>query len=223
MQEDKTLTQSDLCAELLFIRFSPLPLIHMPCSQTPSRILPDTQDVRQIFFRGPSADNRFGETDFTVRPLQLVEQFSVLFTLRCESPEQIRPFIPCPFQLLQPSPAFDLLVVAAQQHFRHRSPLPDLRSGILRILEQPVPMALANVALRIGQNTRYETADCIRHCQRCDFSPGQHKITQGDFFVHTGFDEALIDSFIVAADKHEMIIIPLQPFRGFLRKGLSLR
>ena len=84
-------------------------------------------------------------------------------------------------------------------------------------------MALADVALRIGQHPRNQPADRVRHGQRRDFSSGEHKIAQRDFFIHAGLDKALIDALVVAADQDKMIKVPLQPPGGLLRKGLSLR
>ena len=84
-------------------------------------------------------------------------------------------------------------------------------------------MALADVALLVGQHAGHQTAHGVRHRHRGDLSAGQDEVPQGDLLVHTGFHKALVHALIVAAYQHQMVIVPLQASGGILRIGPALR
>src|SRR5437868_4516462 len=44
---------------------------------------------------------------------------------------EVRPALPCEFFRLLPPPGCDLAVIAGQEHLRDRTPLPELRPGVL--------------------------------------------------------------------------------------------
>jgi hypothetical protein len=70
------------------------------------------------------------------------------------------------FERLQPAPFFYILVMSGQQNFRHLPSLPNLRACVLRVFQQPFPVALINEALFIRQNTGHKPAYRVsyNHC-----------------------------------------------------------
>ena len=156
-------------------------------------------------------------------PIQFFHQHTVFFRSRTECPVKIRTFFTGSLKLLHPAPVFDFLMVSIQQHFRYLPAFPDLRTGILRILQQSVPVAFPDIALRIRQNARYQAADRIGHSHGGKFSACEDKIAERDFLVHTGFQKAFIHAFVMSADQHQMVVIPLKAPRSLLVKRFSLR
>ena len=122
----------------------------------------------------------------------------------------MRSFLLRSLKLLPAAPQLYPAVISVQQHLRHGAPLPDLRARILRVLQQPVPVALAGVALLIGQYPRYKAAHRIGHGHRRNLAAGEDKVAKGYLFVDALLNEALVHTLIVPADEHEMIIITLE-------------
>src|SRR5690606_39694281 len=67
---------------------------------------------------------------------KLLEQPALLGIER-DPLEQVRPAQPGAAERLLPAPGANARVVSRQQHFRHRPPLVHLRTGVVRIVEQP--------------------------------------------------------------------------------------
>ena len=83
-------------------------------------------------------------------------------------------------------------------------------------------MALAGVALLVGKDAGHQAAHRVRHRHGRDLPAGEHKVAEGDFLVHALFDKALVHTLIVAADQHQVVIVPVEALRGLLGVGLAL-
>ena len=67
-------------------------------------------------------------------------------------------------------------MVPRKQHLRHRMPVPYLRTGILRILQQAIPVAFLLERRFIRQHPWHHPANRVRNRHRRDFPAGQHEI-----------------------------------------------
>src|SRR5262249_57408583 len=98
------------------------------------------------------------------------------------------------------APRLDLGVVAAGEHRRDGTALPQLRSRILRIFEQ----ALAETFLRarglFAHDAGEEPHAGIEQDQGCDLPAREHVIADRHFLKPAAFDEPLVDAFEAAAE-----------------------
>ena len=74
-------------------------------------------------------------------------------------------------------------------------------------------MAFVLKALRIGKDTGHHAAHRVRHRHGGDLPAGEHKVAQRDLLVAALLNEALVDALVVAADQHQMVVVPQQPSR----------
>ena len=112
-------------------------------------------------------------------------------------------------------------MVPGEQHLRHFSAAPVFRTGVLRMLEQAVPVAFRRERFLVRQNARHHAAYCVRNCHRGDLSAGQHKVTDGNLLVHALVDKPLVNALIMAADQNKVLLCE-QLTRFLLVKRLSL-
>ena len=112
-------------------------------------------------------------------------------------------------------------MVAGEEDFGHLSSVPLGGAGVLGVFQQAVPVGFLLEALRVRQNAGDHAAHRIRHRHGRNFSAGQHKISDGNFFIHTFVDKPLVNAFIVTADKNDMFMH--QQLTGLrLTEGLAL-
>ena len=83
-------------------------------------------------------------------------------------------------------------------------------------------MALAGIALLVRQYAGDEAAHGVGHGHGRDLAAGEHEVAERDFLIHAGFDKALVHALIMAADQHQMIVIPVEALCRLLSVGLSL-
>ena len=223
MQDYKALSPADVEQKMLRGRIGPLPLVDLLLFQPGACVVDDTQDRRDILRgRGAAADG-LGERDAPALLFHLFVQLPIVLILGNEALKQVGPLFLCAPELLAAAPFFDFLVVAVEEDLRHFPALPQLRAGVLRVFEQAVPMALADVALLVRKHARNEAAHPVGHGHGSDLPAGQHEVAQRDLLVDARLDEALVHALVVAADQHQMVVIPLQASGGVLGKALSLR
>ena len=92
-----------------------------------------------------------------------------------------------------------------QQHLRHFTVVPDSGLGVLRILQQPIPMAFLCETHIIRQHAGNHAAYCICDRHRRYFAAGEDKITDGDFLIHAFVDKSLVDALIMSTDNDNML------------------
>jgi hypothetical protein len=90
-------------------------------------------------------------------------------------------------------------MMARDQHLRDRAPLPHLRSGIMRVLQQVAREALLGQRLRVTYHARKEADTRVDHGNRCRLTSRQHDVAQRQLFQPAGFDDPLVDPFEAAA------------------------
>ena len=105
------------------------------------------------------------------------------------------------------------------EDLRHFLPLPGFRAGVLGVLQKTVPMALPHVAGRVRQHAGHQAAHRVRHRHGGDLPAGENKVSQGELLVHTSGDKPLVDSLIMAADQHQVVIVPDQALCRLLGEG----
>ena len=155
MRHGEALPSRHIREKDLLIRVFSLPLIHVEALQAAPRILDDAHDIRHIVQRCRAVIKLFGELDSARVLLYRFEKFSVGIIRGRELFKHVRPLVHGALKLLLAPPELHLRMVAVYQHLRHRAPFPHLRPCVLRVFEQPVPMALAGVALLIGKHPRH--------------------------------------------------------------------
>ena len=89
--------------------------------------------------------------------------------------------------------------MARDQHLRDRTPIPDLRSGIVRILEQVAGETLLTQRLRLTDHARQQAHARVDQGDRRRLTTRQHDVAQGQLFQAARLDDSLIDSFEAAA------------------------
>ena len=160
-----------------------LPLVDVQRPERPARVGDDLHNAVDVLFFRRDALKLFRELYAPVAALYVLHKLSVRLVLRLEFFVHIRSFLLCSLKLLPPPPQLYPAVISVQQHLRHGAPLPDLRARILRVLQQPVPVALAGVALLIGKHSRHKAAHRIGHGHRRDLAAGEKKL-MGEFLVN---------------------------------------
>ena len=113
-------------------------------------------------------------------------------------------------------------MVSAQQHLRHGKAFPYLRAGVLGVFQKAVPMALPDIAHGVRQHSRHQPADRVRNRHGRQLPAGEDKVPEGNLLVHAGVQEALIHALVMAADQHQVVVIPLQAAGRFLVEGGAL-
>ena len=81
------------------------------------------------------------------------------------------------------APGGDLFMVAPQQHSGHGAPLPDFRTGVLRVLQQTIPVAFLLIAFLLGQHTGLQPQHTVGHHQAGQLAAGEDVISNGDLFI----------------------------------------
>ena len=66
-------------------------------------------------------------------------------------------------------------------------------------------MALVLKAGRIGQHARHKAADGVRNGHGRDLTAGDDKVADGKLLVNALVDEALVDAFVMPADKNKIV------------------
>ena len=97
-------------------------------------------------------------------------------------------------------------MMAGEQHLGDLAAAPVFRAGVLRVLQQAVPVAFRRESLLVGQHARHHAADRIRDRHGRDLAAGQHEITDGDLLIHALVDKPLVDSLIMTADQNKMLL-----------------
>jgi hypothetical protein len=112
-------------------------------------------------------------------------------------------------------------MVAAAQDFGHLQAPKNSGAGVVGVFEQALMMALrlqgrgcANCA---GQKANNAVDD--RHGRQ--FAPSQNKITHRNLLVSQASD-ALIKTFVVAAEQNQLLVVPGPSLQIRLHQGLSL-
>ena len=111
-----------------------------------------------------------------------------------------------PLTALGTAPFVNFFVVAGQQHRRHSAALPDLRAGKLGIFQQPVPVALILIAFFLSQHAGLQAQHAVGHNKAGQLTTGQHIITDRDFLIAEGVNDALVNALIMAADEGNGVI-----------------
>src|SRR5918996_1742422 len=136
----------------------------------------------------------FMATSLAVRPGRLVRRPGPVIDT-----DMVRPEIraPCSGRILRlaPPPGSDTLVMAGQQHVRHRTTLPLLWAGELRVFQQLVGKTLfAQRCCRTDHAWQQPHAG-IDQGDRGGLTARQHDVAEAYFFERSGLDDALIDPF----------------------------
>jgi hypothetical protein len=84
-------------------------------------------------------------------------------------------------------------------------------------------MALTCKALLVGQDAGHQAADGVRHGHGRNLPSRQHEIAQRQFLVHARLQKTLVHTLVVAADQHQVVVIPHEALGRLLCKGFSLR
>ena len=89
---------------------------------------------------------------------------------------------------------------------RRGSPPAELRrTGVVRILEQPVSERLVLDRGRVAEHTRHETTDRLDDHGCGNLSTGEDDITNRDLAVAQMFADPLVDTFVAAAQQREAV------------------
>lgn len=120
------------------------------------------------------------------------------------------------------APFFDGLVIAGQKHFWNALSFVLTRPRVLRVLQKPAFEAIVGDGAFVSDHSGKKPRDDIGEYHRGKFATGQDVIADGDFFVDTKLDKALVDAFVVSADDDE-IVKARQLLGLLLREKPSLR
>ncbi len=197
---------SDVPPEHVWVRKAVLPLGHALFPQESAGLSGNAHERADVvLLRFAAVENRlfpFGEPP------------NDLFLLPRPGPERgehIGPPLPGADKLLLPPPRGHVLMVPGEQHLRRPHALPDLRPGILRVLQKPVPVALPHVALGVGQHARHHAAHAVGYGHGGYLPAGQDKVAKAQLLIAAQLDEPLVHALIMAADEDEMVVFPRQP------------
>ena len=213
----------NVAAEILLRRVAALPLVQPLRCHKRLCLAADGENGGQIALLGAAAVDLRRHGARMALGVDLVEQRLVLVGLRYELFKKLRALVHGALEHFLPPPAGDLTVCAAAQNRRHLAPLPHVRAGVLRIFQQPVPVALAGEALLVRKHAGDKTAHGVGHRHGGDLAAGQDKVAEGDFLVHALFDEALVYALVVAAYEHQMVVVRGKAARACLVERLALR
>ena len=96
-------------------------------------------------------------------------------------------------------------MVAGEQNIRHAQAVPLGGAAVLGIFQCAGPVALVLKAGRIGQHARHKAADGVRNGHGRDLTAGDDKVADGKLLVNALVDEALVDAFVMPADKNKIV------------------
>ena len=153
--------------------------------------------------------------------VHFIENLLIPLILRLKLCKQVGPILFRAAQAHFASPCFNIGMVPGEQHLRHFSAAPVFRTGVLRMLEQAVPVAFRRERFLVRQNARHHAAYCVRDRHRRNLAAGQHKVTDGNLLVHALVDKPLVNALIMAADQNKVLLCE-QLTRFLLIKRLSL-
>ena len=112
-------------------------------------------------------------------------------------------------------------MVTAEQNGRDFSAVPLLGAGVLGVLQEAVPVALLGVAALLRQYAGHHAAQTIGNRHGGDLAACQHKVAQGQLFIHALVKEALIHALIVTADENKAVILGFQFLCHLLIEGTT--
>ena len=98
-------------------------------------------------------------------------------------------------------PLGDGAVVSREEHLRYPAPVPFLRAGVLRELQQSVVVALDAVGVLIRKHPGLEPRHSVRDYQRGKLTAGQHIISDRQLLHFKLVQHALIYALVVAAQQ----------------------
>ena len=114
-------------------------------------------------------------------------------------------------------------MVAGQELRRDGAALPDLWAGVLRVFEQPVPVALVRIALLVGEDARHHAADAVRDGHRGYLPAREDEVAEGYLLIDALLDKALVYALVVAADEHKVVVVAPEALGLGLVEGPALR
>ena len=95
--------------------------------------------------------------------------------------------------------------------------------SILRIFQYRFIKGIGHGASAVPQNPGNHPGYGIGNDHGSQFSAGQYIIANGNQFIGKIFFHAVVHPFIVPADEHQMVIVPVKLLRLILRESLSGR
>ena len=101
-------------------------------------------------------------------------------------------------------------VVAGEKDLGDFAAVPLLRTGVLGMLQQAVPMGLLHEALLVRQDAGDHAADGVTDGHGRDLAAGEDKVAQGDLLVHALVQKALVHALIMPADQDDVVPLLLQ-------------
>ena len=120
-------------------------------------------------------------------------------------------------------PPGDIGVMAGEEHFRHM-PAPVFHgTGVLGVLEDGLVEGVAGGAPCVAQDAGHHAGHRVSDDHGAQLAAGQDVVANGDEFVCQMFFHPVVYPFIVPADEHQMVIVPVELFRLVLGEGLSCR
>src|ERR671919_3088274 len=140
----------------------------------------------------------FMATSLAVRPGRLIRRPGSVIDTDMARPEIRAPRLGGALRLA-PAPGADALVMAGQQHVRHRSTLPLLRAGELRVFQQLVGKALFAQRCRRADHAWQQPHAGVDQRDRGGLAARQHDVAEADFFERSRLDDPLIDPLEAAA------------------------
>ena len=222
VEQNEALAPCHVEAEVFLPGVAVLPLVHPVLFERGLGVLHDLHQSGQILRRRRAAGEGLRQRCAGGLLFQLPQQLPVLRIGKIQLFVQVRTLLPGALELLLPPPAFHPGVVTPEQHLGHAAALPGFGPGVLGVFQQTVPVALPGVAGLVREDPGHQATHGIRHGHGRDLPAGENKISQGDLLVHTLLDEALVHALIVAADQHQVVVIPLEALGGLLVVGLAL-
>src|SRR5262249_8235233 len=100
------------------------------------------------------------------------------------------------------APGRDLGMVAAGEHGRDGTALPELRPGILRVFEQAVAEALLRARGLLAHDAGEKPDAGVEQGEGCNLPTREHVVADRNFLEATPFDQALVDALEAAAEDH---------------------
>ena len=79
------------------------------------------------------------------------------------------------------------------------------RARVMRAVQQPVLETVLNRRLGVVEHAVAQPGNRIDQHRRREFTAGKHVVTDRDFLVDLGLDQALVHTLVAAAQQHEPI------------------
>ena len=102
------------------------------------------------------------------------------------------------------TPAVDSAMISGNKYFGNRMAFENLRSGKMRILQQPAHKTLLRYGLVIAEYTRHQPGHRVQNDQGGQFAAGENVVADGDFVVDEVGTYPLINSFVSTANQAYM-------------------